>query len=50
MEIGSLREVLNIRKKKGKFNDVESQLLRLKVMLIFTIKGRKSTSEGVCND
>ena len=31
MEIGSLKEVLSIRRKKGKFNDVESQLLRLKV-------------------
>ena len=30
-EINNLKDVLNIRKKRGKFNDVEDELLRLKV-------------------
>jgi len=30
-EINSLKEVLNLRKKRGQFNQMENELLRLKV-------------------
>lgn len=33
IEIKSLKEVLNIRKKRGQFNNFEDELLRLKVIV-----------------
>jgi len=45
MEIGSLRDVLNMRKKKGKFNDVENQLLKLKVCK-YTFKSEPNLSKS----
>lgn len=34
-EINSLKEILNIRKKRGQFNKIENELLRLKVISIY---------------